>query len=125
MSSGVVSSVGVRRTMMKLIGAEDQWRVRLQVEQLTTMGGVEGKGLGQAAAHFSLFFTLEAEGDARALGLPIHNTILLPDERVDESGERWSGPSASEMPSLSSPSCVSPPFGVVFITFQCRKEPTF
>jgi all-trans-retinol 13,14-reductase len=142
---GVVSSVGARRTMMKLISEKDQWRVSREVEQLRRMGGVEGKGLGQAAAHFSLFFTLEATGDPHALNLPLHNTIILPDDRVDETGERWSGPSVREMPSLSSssPSSSSPsspsspssspsspsswcsPFGVVFITFQCRKDPTF
>ena len=83
-------------------------------------------GLGQAAAHFSLFFAFE--GDADALHIPLHNTLVLPDDDVDSAGERWAGPSAHTPP----PSLIGGegaggegvPVGVMFITFACRKDPT-
>ena len=127
----VVSAVGARRTLLSLITAEDRALVAPQVRALTLEGAVEGVGLGQAAAHFSLFFTFE--GDADALHIPLHNTIVLPDDDVDGAGERWAGPSARSPP----PSLITsadeggvstvdeePPLSVAFITFACRKDPT-
>ena len=111
---GVVSSVGVRRTYQRLIGDEDRALVAAQLKALEDDGGVEGKGLGQAAAHFSLFFAFE--GDMDALGIPVHNTFVLPDDDVHQSAERWAGPSAHTP--------LAAPLAAAFITFASRKDPS-
>ena len=117
----VVSAVGARRTFLTLVRPEDRRFVAAEVAALEGQGGVEGVGLGQAAAHFSLFFSFE--GDGVALGLPLYNTFLMGGVDVDRAGGEWAGPGAEQrVEEVGREAGVE--VGAVFITFASRKDTT-